>query len=340
MREQRRLRILWSATLAWLALLFATLALFGLVGERAWPVVLLLYLPRLPWIIPGVLLLPLALHRGRRVLLVPLAVGALLWTFPLMGFVLPLPASRPQGPTFRLMSYNTTQLVDGVEGIRSLIFSAHPDLVLFQWTSHLADEALSGAGFDGWTVRRAAQFTVASRFPILSVEAVGVPSGSGPPCAHAVVVTPLGPLDVFDIRPQSARMEIAANRHLGLRQRLRQLVQNARSGRLSEHAALREAQIQSIAEAIAKARYPVVIAGDTNLPQGSFLLLHYFGNFQDAFREAGSGFGFTHPAKWPWLRLDRVLLGPGLAAASFQVLSRGASAHRPILAEISRAPSR
>jgi vancomycin resistance protein VanJ len=253
-----------------------------------------------------------------------------------MGFVLPRPAERPAGPTLRVLSYNTTHGVDGVEGLRELLREARPDLVLFQWTSHLAEEALAGPGFEGWTVRRTAQFTVASRFPVLSLEPLGVPSGSGPPCAHALVETPLGTLDVYAIRPQSAREEIGAGRHRGLRQRLVELLEGADSGRLSGLASFREAQTRSIAEAVAQARNLVLIAGDSNVPDGSGFLRRYLGGFSDAFAEAGWGFGFTHPARLPWLRLDRVLLGPGLQALDFDVLGRRLSAHRAVVAQIAR----
>ena len=80
------------------------LAAFAFVGEAAWQVVLLLYLPRLPWILPGLLLLPFALRRGRRAVLVPLAAGALIWLFPVMGFVPPRPLARPPGPSLRRIS--------------------------------------------------------------------------------------------------------------------------------------------------------------------------------------------------------------------------------------------
>ena len=75
--ESGRLRLLWIVALAWLALLGLLLASFAFVGENARPVLLLLYLPRHPWLAPGLLLLPFALRRGRRTLLVPLAAGAL-----------------------------------------------------------------------------------------------------------------------------------------------------------------------------------------------------------------------------------------------------------------------
>lgn len=332
------LSILWVAALAWLGALACLLALFRLVGETAWPVVLLMYLPRHAWIVPGLVLLPFALRRGRRSLIWPLALGSLVWLFPLMGFVLPRLASRPPGPICRVLSYNTLHAADGAQRLRELILAHRPDLVLFQWTSHVADEAMSGPEFDGWTVRRAGQFTIASRFPIASIEAVGSPADF-PPAAHAVVDTSIGPMDVFDIRPKSAREEVGATRRRGLGQRLRDLVGEARSGRLGEMASFRESQIRSIIEEADKARHLVLIAGDTNLPGGSLFSDRYFGAFQDAFGEAGLGFGFTHPARFPWMRLDRILLGSGLEAISCRVLPQGASSHRAVLAEIVRSPS-
>lgn len=329
--------LLWTAALLWVAALCAVLLLFARVGERSWMVVLLLYAPRHLFVVPGLLLLPFALRRGRRALLWPLGAGTLLWLFPLMGLVLPHPAPRAAGPAIRVLSYNTTHGVDGPDSLRALVRETAPDLVLFQWSSHLADTALRGPGFEGWTVRHAAQFTVATRFPILSIETGGVPSGSGPPCTHATIDTPIGLLDVYDIRPQSAREEIGGLRHRGLRQRVRDVASGALSGRMGQLASFREAQIRSIAAMVASARHPVLIAGDTNLPSGSLFLRKYFGSFGDAFAQAGWGFGFTHPAKLPWMRLDRVLLGRELAATSFHVLSRRTSAHRPVLVEVGRA---
>ncbi len=332
----------WAAALAWLAALLLLLAAFAFVGEEAWPVVLLLYLPRLPWILPGLLLLPLALRRGRRALLLPLAAGALIWLFPLMGFVPPRLPARPAGPTFRVLSYNTGHAVDGVESLRALVRGTGADLVLFQWTSHEAEAALRGPGFEGWTVRRAGQFTVASRFPVRSIEAVGFPAppDGALPCAHAVVESPLGTVDVYAMRPKSARIELAARRKMGLRHRVAEFVEDLESGRLAASAALRESQTRSVAAEAARARHLVLIAGDSNLPGGSRLLRTALGGYRDAFAEAGWGFGYSYPARLPWMRLDRVLLGPGLRAVSFAVQGRRVSGHRAILAEIAGAPAR
>jgi len=177
----RGLRLLWFAALLWVGALGCLVTSFAFVGERAWPVVLLLFLPRHPWVLPGLLLLPFALRPGRRALLWPLALGAAIWLFPIMGFVAPGSVARTPGPVLRVLSYNTTHAAEGVESLRALLLETRPDLVLFQWSSHLAHEAMSGPQFEGWAVRRVGQFTVASRFPIVSLEAVGIPSGSGPP---------------------------------------------------------------------------------------------------------------------------------------------------------------
>ena len=81
----------------------------------------------------------------------------------------------------------------------------------------------------------------------------------------------------------------------------------------------------------------MLIVGDSNLPDGSRLLRTALGAYRDAFAAASWGFGWTHPAKLPWLRLDRALLGPGLRATSFEVLPRRTSGHRAVLFEITRA---
>src|SRR5215813_11127993 len=144
--ERRRLRYLWAGALIWLAALGLLVALFRFVGETSWPVELILYLPRHPWVLPGLLVLPSALRPGRRALLFPLALGALGWLFPIMGFVPPRPRQDSSGPAIRVLSYNTTHTRDGVEGLRELVAQTRADLVVFQWSSHLANEALSGPG--------------------------------------------------------------------------------------------------------------------------------------------------------------------------------------------------
>ena len=77
-----------------------------------------------------------------------------------------------------------------------------------------------------------------------------------------------------------------------------------------------------------------MIAGDTNLPTWSVLARRELSGFADAFEEAGSGFGYTFPAKRPWMRIDRVFGGPGIRFVGARVGDRGASDHRPLFVEL------
>jgi endonuclease/exonuclease/phosphatase family metal-dependent hydrolase len=77
-----------------------------------------------------------------------------------------------------------------------------------------------------------------------------------------------------------------------------------------------------------------VIVGDTNLPPLSGIGRRRFGAFRDAFEAVGFGFGYTFPAKLPWMRIDRVLAGPGVRFLSARVGARGASDHRSLRVDL------
>jgi endonuclease/exonuclease/phosphatase family metal-dependent hydrolase len=67
------------------------------------------------------------------------------------------------------------------------------------------------------------------------------------------------------------------------------------------------------------------------------------GPWKDGFATVGNGFGYTFPSQWkyhpgPWMRLDRILAGPGLRFLSFELGGRRASDHLPVIADIARAP--
>ena len=76
---------------------------------------------------------------------------------------------------------------------------------------------------------------------------------------------------------------------------------------------------------------------DFNVPEGGALLRGRFDGTEDAFAEAGNGYGYTFPVHrhyLPWLRLDRVLHGPGLRAVRATVTGRRGSDHAAMLVEL------
>jgi endonuclease/exonuclease/phosphatase (EEP) superfamily protein YafD len=102
--------------------------------------------------------------------------------------------------------------------------------------------------------------------------------------------------------------------------------------------ALRTRQIAAATEAARRSKDPVLLAGDTNLPEGSLIARSYFAPFHDAFVDVGFGFGHTFPAKLPWMRIDRVLGGPRVRFLDVRVLPRGASDHRAVVVDFEIVP--
>ena len=58
-----------------------------------------------------------------------------------------------------------------------------------------------------------------------------------------------------------------------------------------------------------------------------------FEGLKDSFAEAGFGFGYTFPAKRPWMRIDRAF-GRGVRFTGSRVGPLGASDHRPIFVDL------
>jgi endonuclease/exonuclease/phosphatase family metal-dependent hydrolase len=105
---------------------------------------------------------------------------------------------------------------------------------------------------------------------------------------------------------------------------------------LAANSALRLAQLKAVADDARRSPYPVIIAGDTNLPQLSWVLRHVLSDFRDGFDEVGSGFGYTYPIsrRGPWMRIDRILAGPGLRFYAFEVVEPPVSDHLAVVADL------
>jgi endonuclease/exonuclease/phosphatase family metal-dependent hydrolase len=98
---------------------------------------------------------------------------------------------------------------------------------------------------------------------------------------------------------------------------------------------LRMSQVRTFARMAARETLPVIIAGDTNLPNLS-PSLDYVRDFQDGFADAGRGLGYTFPARSPWMRIDRIMASRQLRFLSFDVGSSRASDHLCVVADLGR----
>jgi vancomycin resistance protein VanJ len=333
-------RLIRGAAFAYpLALLTLSAALL-FIGERCWLTAWLLYVPRVVFAAPLLLFTPALLLIGATKVLWTQLVALLLTLGPLMGLVLPWPTRAAHGPTFELLSYNVNTAYGGADKVLRVVDQVAPDLVMFQespWHGPLHDGLRARfPHFDSTT-----QFILASRYPILERTAPQDSSAAGGPHLHRfmryVVDSPLGKLAVYNLHPVSPRGKLGVERARGLLKGTRlPEADRAPEENLAMNAALREAQIAEAAALARNERYPLLLAGDTNLPGLSAALHRHLGIYDDGFNAAGSGFGYTFPARRPFLRLDRILVGPPLGFGRFRHGCSDASDHCWVSAQLFR----
>jgi endonuclease/exonuclease/phosphatase family metal-dependent hydrolase len=330
---------------AWMLLRFS--------GEGWWLPLVGLYAPPVGFLCPApVVLVVTWLWAGRRWFAAQL-LAVLLALFGLLGFGLGLgrDGRAAQDPrAFRLVSCNIQLGERGVPGILAQVLKLQPNLVLLQE----ADAGLAAElrqAFTGWHIDQRGQFFLASRFAIREVREPpplhyqvgegGSPKG-GEGGAHFMAYTldsDFGPIAVFSVHTTSPREGLEDMRGRGFLYELRHghILLGQGADRLTFNAYRRRRQVETMAAAAHASKLPVVIAGDFNLPPPSGVIHDNLDDFDDAFAQAGRGFGYTYPSKLPFLRLDRIFTGHGLRAVDFRVGDTLASDHLCVRAVITAA---
>lgn len=98
------------------------------------------------------------------------------------------------------------------------------------------------------------------------------------------------------------------------------------------HESMRNAALRRLATSVeTDDAEHVIVAGDFNTASTDNNLKSLVPPLEDSRIQARGGFGFTWPARFPVTRLDHVLYR-GFAATSDEVLERGSSDHRAVLA--------
>ena len=102
----------------------------------------------------------------------------------------------------------------------------------------------------------------------------------------------------------------------------------------------RRAQAEAIVALAGASTNRVILAGDTNLPAGSSIFADTLAHYRDGFDTVGRGLGYTFPAdtRFAWMRIDRILAGPGLRFLDFGVGTRHGSDHYCVWADLERWP--
>jgi endonuclease/exonuclease/phosphatase family metal-dependent hydrolase len=326
-----------------MALIIFILAL-RLVGERWWGTTIALYLPRLPFALPLLPLIAAIVWIGpRRLLWTQLLAVALL--LGLTGFRIAWPTPPTPGAFhLRVVSCNINGGALGLERILRPLRATDPDIIVLQEVAPEAYPQLRTL-VPGYSVRESGQFWLASRFPVESMTEPPTRLTGGFQRSMRFVryriTTPAGPIELFNVHPISPRDGLESVRGNGLRhQLLRGDLFNTRARtQVAQNTALRLTQLQAFAESARESQDPVIIAGDTNLPDLSWAFAHWLGDYSDGFSAAGTGFGYSFPSpRDPWMRIDRIIADQRFRFRDFRVINSYISDHFAVRADLDLTP--
>jgi endonuclease/exonuclease/phosphatase family metal-dependent hydrolase len=107
--------------------------------------------------------------------------------------------------------------------------------------------------------------------------------------------------------------------------------------RLRNAAPIRGVQASAVASFIALSPHPVILCGDLNATPTTYAYRQLTKNLKDTFRQAGSGFGTTHPkfAKYHLpLRIDHILASESFTATNWHVVESDLSDHFAVYADL------
>jgi endonuclease/exonuclease/phosphatase (EEP) superfamily protein YafD len=320
-----------AAVLTWLWALgvLLVLVLIRWVGDRWWGVTVLLFAPRWLFLAPlPVLALASGVARRPRHWIVQGAV-ALVVAGPLMLVSLPVHQlwdPPVDGFRVRIMTLNRSAAKLDVERLARLIEQERIDLICFQEEVQRKNRGLEAyLKAKGWYRDRG--LYLASRYPIVA---------EMPRIFEEARSESRFPVLLIRVRIQAApgvEFGLATVHMPTLRFGLYRFLDRDIEG-LKEHAAWWDLQIERLVGGLGEIQeIPYLVGGDFNAPpdQSSMAGLGSFLRF--GFEDAGWGYGYTRPARYPWFRIDHLLASPEWVFTRCWVGPDVGSDHLPLIAE-------
>lgn len=321
---------LWSrgATAAgWMyaLLLGALVVVLWQAGDRWWPTTLVLYGPRWIWGVPLVALTVQVPRLGKRVV-GPLLLGGACWLGPIMGICVPWRTWQIDSSLdvqLRILSCNVAVGAPRDGALVGLIEKVQPDVVALQEAPADAESRWFPTGT--WYFERGEKVLVASRFPIEQASS-----------AHWRDIGAEGSLLRCDLNVDGERCHVFGIHLMTPREGLEAVLGHGwRSRRtLENNTHLRGLQSAGARRLVERARGPVIVAGDFNLPVDSLIYRKNWGAWVNAFSTCGWGFGRTKQTRWFGARIDHVLANDDWQFARCWVGPDVGSDHLPLIADV------
>jgi vancomycin resistance protein VanJ len=308
-------------------------------GERHWLLGMLLYLPSYVWLIPSLLLLPLSLVFCFRYFVVLsffiVGCGYYFSGYQFSGkeVILEMDSS------FTLVTNNVGN--DRQSSIDTFAERHSPDIMVFQESR---PEQFYREKYPDLNIRSEGEFVLVTSLNIVEAGLLNTPTwGAFPIAARYVLEFESGQrLVVYNIHLPTRRFFM--NRVWG--KGLLPIIFGGGAGSYGSQVRIQNrdffaGQIEMINRLIDQAEgetYPIVLAGDFNVPARG----HIYGILNDAFRDSfvdgGRGFGFTFPgdSRKPlaffhsWLRIDHAFASEELSTNYAEVEKGRPSQHRAL----------
>lgn len=314
------------------------------VGEATWLSGALCYIPQHLFALPTLILLGLAI--GARKWKLAAAHTLILASFAhlFLGFNVPVASaastwrrapSRASG--VRVMTYNILGASRGIAAVANTIRVQRPDIVFLQESiviSHVLDARdpvpLLLELLPGYTLARAGDVSILSRFPILATASHPLPSPSRRAVVEAVIQVHGRPTRALCVHPYTITLRDEkfsfpdrVRRSLGIRNEQFGVIFQALSHPPSTWKPLWRSA-------------PVIMAGDFNTPPRGRIYNALSSRLVDSWRSAGWGTGDTFRADLPLVRIDYVWHSRHFEAQSAQVIPSPSSDHAALLVELRR----
>ena len=315
-------------TVVYFLLIPLSLAWYWLDTEDRAITTLFLYSPRWLLVLPLVSLLALAIAaRSRWAFGIGLITGIGILE-PLMGGRIGIstwPEPPPAYAHYRVMTWNAGKAENAasIKAFRSFQEESQPDIIVLQ---ECPSEVREGDFPNGWTVMSGGHgLRVASRFRGRHEETLGSNSLVLPGSAGRYIIeTPDGVITIYNLHLPTPRPGIEAARQSKF----------LKFGELKTVLELQAKSSKTVREWVREPQGLFLIAGDFNMPVETQLYRRDWGGYQNAFSEAGSGWGGTKTTKWHSVRIDHILSGSPFHIRQCIVGPDLGSDHRPLIADL------
>lgn len=320
----RRPPLHWSERAAWGYLLLSLLAAAALptLGDRWWPVTVFLFGPRWVLLLPLLALVPIAL-RWRPKALGPLGLGALVVLGPVMGWHLGWRGLLGGSRDLRVVSYNVANGSRIELGPALELWEA--DVVALQECGGaLSNHVRAMARTTQWHTHVFHDLCLLTRLPIVATDTfTGFRYGGG-----------WGGLVTRHTLQAGDRSLTVVNLHFDTPRRGLERVRAGGGVReLTTNLRLRSDAMRHARTWLGPMPGPVVVAGDFNTPSESAIFREHWGDFDDAFEEAGRGYGGTRVLRRYRVRIDHLLSAGAIVPTHVEVGGDLGSDHLPVIGD-------